>query len=51
MMFMSKNGYHKLPGGGIEASETPDLAFLPEVKEETGYDSVILEKLGCIEEH
>jgi ADP-ribose pyrophosphatase YjhB (NUDIX family) len=51
MMFMSKNGYYKLPGGGIEAGETPDLAFLREVKEETGYNSVILEKLGYIEEH
>lgn len=51
MIFMSKNGYYKLPGGGIEESETPEMAFVREVKEETGYCSVIVEELGYIEEH
>lgn len=51
MMFMSKNGYYKLPGGGIEGSETDEIAFLREVKEETGYGSVIVKRLGYIEEH
>lgn len=51
MMFMSKNGFYKLPGGGIEALETPEIAFIREVKEETGYSSTIIEKLGYIEEH
>lgn len=49
MMYMSENGYYKLPGGGIEASETPEMAFLREVKEETGYSSVIVKELGYVE--
>lgn len=51
MMFMSKNGYYKLPGGGIESSETNEIAFLREVREETGFNSVIVKELGYIEEH
>ncbi len=51
LLYMSKIGYYKLPGGGIEGEETPEEAFLREIKEETGYEAVILEKLGEIEEH
>jgi len=51
MMFMSNNGYYKLPGGGIEPSETAEMAFLREIKEETGWCSVIIHDLGYIEEH
>lgn len=51
MMYMSKNGYYKLPGGGVEPSETYEAAFLREIKEETGFCSVIVKELGYIEEH
>ncbi len=45
----NKNEY-KLPGGGIENSEDPRIAFKREVYEETGCEVEILEELGTIEE-
>ncbi|PIT88845.1 MAG: hypothetical protein COU27_03115 [Candidatus Levybacteria bacterium CG10_big_fil_rev_8_21_14_0_10_36_7] len=38
---ISKHGYHKLPGGGIEKDETPEEAFKREILEETGCTSSI----------
>lgn len=35
-----------LPGGGIDANESPELAVLREVKEETGVNAVILKKVA-----
>lgn len=46
----NKNEY-KLPGGGIEESENPELAFKREVLEETGCEVEIVKCLGTIEEH
>ncbi|QHT62354.1 NUDIX domain-containing protein [Paenibacillus lycopersici] len=51
MMYMARPALYKLPGGGMEANETPETAFLREVREETGYDAEILEQIGYIEEH
>lgn len=51
MMYMSRLDLYKLPGGGIEAGESREAAFLREIKEETGFDAAILHELGCIEEH
>ncbi|MDF2819757.1 MAG: hydrolase [Clostridiales bacterium] len=51
MLYMSSNGYYKLPGGGVEKSETNEDAFLREIKEETGFDCKILYYLGVVEEH
>lgn len=51
MMYMSKRNLYKLPGGGVEENEPIESAFLREIKEETGYEAVILHELGYIEEH
>ena len=42
---------YKLPGGGIEQGENPELAFKREVQEETGCEVEIIKQLGLFEEH
>jgi len=51
LIFMRQNGLYKLAGGGLEANETEEMAFLREVEEETGYTCEIIQALGYIEEH
>ncbi|TVY11317.1 NUDIX hydrolase [Paenibacillus cremeus] len=51
MMYMAKHNLYKLPGGGVEENEPAEVAFLREIKEETGYEAVIIHELGIIEEH
>lgn len=34
------------PGGGMEGNETPEEACIREVKEETGYDTVVIRLLN-----
>ena len=46
----NKNEY-KLPGGGIEGTESPEEAFKREVLEETGCVVEIINKLGITEEY
>lgn len=46
----NKNEY-KLPGGGIENNENPEVAFEREVLEETGCIVKITEHLGITEEY
>lgn len=47
---VNKNEY-KLPGGGIDDGETPEVAFERESLEETGCKIEIIKSLGIIEEH
>ncbi|RKN71251.1 NUDIX hydrolase [Paenibacillus ginsengarvi] len=51
MMYMSKRGLYKLPGGGLEEGEPAQAAFLREIREETGYEADVIQELGYIEEH
>lgn len=46
----NKNEY-KLPGGGIDDGENPEVAFKREALEETGCEIEIIKLLGTIEEH
>ena len=39
------------PGGGIETGETPEIAVIRELKEETGFDGKILKKTLVIKEY
>ena len=51
MMFLSSEGFYKLPGGGIEPGEQETDAFVREVLEETGCGCEIIARLGTVEEH
>ncbi|MFC3799317.1 NUDIX hydrolase [Cohnella sp. GCM10012308] len=51
MMEMTALNLYKLPGGGLEENEDKEAAFLREIREETGYDAVVVHALGYIDEH
>lgn len=51
LLKVSKLGFYKLPGGGVEEGETPEMAFKREIMEEVGCDCEIRSSLGEIVEY
>jgi len=51
LLYVAKEDYYKLPGGGIEESEDKDSALQRECLEEIGCQVRVTEKLGEITEY
>lgn len=51
LLYVSKNNYHKLPGGGIEEGENIEIALNREVMEEVGVNIQVLGEVGTIIEY
>jgi len=51
LLYSTKNKYYKLPGGGIEEGESPEIALDRECKEEIGCEVEITKELGMIIEY
>jgi 8-oxo-dGTP pyrophosphatase MutT (NUDIX family) len=48
ILHVSKDHYHKLPGGGIEPGEDPLTALRRELMEEVGVEVEVLDEVGVI---
>ena len=51
LLHATKNGYFKLPGGGIEKGEDTMTALKRECREEIGCDIEVIKELGVIREY
>ncbi|MBU3188519.1 NUDIX domain-containing protein [Clostridium bowmanii] len=51
LLFVSKNNYHKLPGGGFEAGEDIETALNREIMEEAGVNINVMGEIGTIIEY
>ncbi len=51
LLHVTKDGYYKLPGGGLEGDEDSLVAFARECKEEIGCDIEVTQELGQIVEY
>ena len=43
--------YYETPGGGVNENELIEEAVIREIKEETGYNSYIVQELGIVEDY
>jgi 8-oxo-dGTP pyrophosphatase MutT (NUDIX family) len=43
--------YYETPGGGVNENELIEEAVIREIKEETGYNSYIIQELGIVEDY
>ncbi|MBU0636097.1 NUDIX domain-containing protein [Candidatus Micrarchaeota archaeon] len=51
LLRVTKQGYHKLPGGGVDKGETILQGLERELLEETGCTAKVLSEIGIIVEH
>lgn len=51
LMKVENSEYYKLPGGNIDITETPEVAFTRQASEETGLPVEKIGYIGWIEEH
>lgn len=51
LLYVSKKGYHKLPGGGIEKGEDIIKALKREMLEEVGANIEVIDEIGTIIEY
>lgn len=51
LLYVARDDYYKLPGGGIEGSEDPITALKRECQEEIGCEIEVSDELGLITEY